>query len=170
MNTFRGGQKLALLGCLLAAFGAAPAYAALGGAPMTTPSGASLNRSDAVANVATSSASGAAATTSSVAYTVRSTTLSNGTVVNEYVTTAGVVFGVAWKGPRIPNLPNLLGSYFPQYVDELKTARAQGGATGPANIVTSGLVVHSGGHMGSFAGQAYLPQALPVGVNSTDIQ
>jgi hypothetical protein len=31
-------------------------------------------------------------------------------------------------------------------------------------------VVHSGGHMGAFAGQAWLPQALPAGVSGSDIQ
>ncbi|MGV7246462.1 DUF2844 domain-containing protein, partial [Caballeronia sp. M23-90] len=32
------------------------------------------------------------------------------------------------------------------------------------------LVVRSGGHMGAFVGQAYLPQALPAGVSASDIQ
>jgi hypothetical protein len=46
----------------------------------------------------------------------------------------------------------------------------RGGGHGPGIVQDSGLVVHSGGHMGAFSGQAYLPQALPAGVSGTDIQ
>jgi hypothetical protein len=164
---------LPLLASLVAAFAAAPAHAVLGGAPMTTPNGATANR--AVAKTAVvpgaSSASGASASaTSGASYSVRSTTLGNGTVVNEYVSTDGTVFGVAWHGERIPDLPGLLGSYFPQYLQGLKAQRAERGSRGPVSVQDSGLVVRSGGHMGSFAGQAYLPEKLPAGVSGSDIQ
>ena len=91
----------------------------------------------------------------SASYTVRETTLGNGTVVHEYLAADGIVFGIAWRGPQMPDLNDLLGSYFPQYVAGLKAVRAaRGGGRGPVSVDQSGLVVQSGGHMGAFSGQA----------------
>ena len=53
---------------------------------------------------------------------------------------------------------------------EKSARKVRGGGHGPGIVQDSGLVVHSGGHMGAFSGQAYLPQALPAGVSGTDIQ
>lgn len=148
------------------------AYAALGGSPMTPPAGASVNSravsSAAVAHAAASGAASAATTPSS--YTVRATTLGNGTVVREYLAQDGTVFGLAWNGRQMPNLNDLLGTYFPQYLSGVKAARAVRGGHGPVAVDQASLVVHSGGHMGAFAGQAWLPQALPAGVSGSDIQ
>ena len=141
-----------------------PAHAALGGAPMTPPSGAT------VSHAVTRAATPAAASASASSYTVSTTTLPVGTVVNEYVGADGVVFGVAWRGPRIPDLPKLLDSYFPQYVQGIQNQRVNGGGHGPVSVTGGALVVRSGGHMGSFAGQAYLPPALPAGVSASDIK
>jgi hypothetical protein len=148
------------------------AYAALGGSPMTPPAGASVNSqavsSAAVAHAAASSAASTASTPSS--YTVRTTTFGNGTVVREYLAQDGTVFGLAWNGPQMPNLNDLLGTYFPQYLAGVQAARAVRGGHGPVAVDQDSLVVHSGGHMGAFAGQAWLPQALPAGVSGSDIQ
>ncbi|POR49828.1 uncharacterized protein DUF2844 [Paraburkholderia eburnea] len=159
--------------------GAQTASAALGGAPMSTPSGASVNTTSgpgaasSVARQATQSTpsgiSSASSAGTSTAYTVRETTLANGTAVREYLTTAGTVFAVAWSGPQMPDLSALLGSYFPQYVAGVQASRAKG-VRGPGAVENSGLVVHSGGHMGAFSGQAWLPQALPAGFSTSDIQ
>ncbi|OUL75384.1 Protein of unknown function [Burkholderia sp. YR290] len=162
-----------------------PANAALGGDPMTPPTGSSettrtipapSSNGIAVMRSASSASSGATTSSSSTgasaSYTVRQTTLGNGTVIREYISSAGSVFGLAWSGPQMPNLSDLLGSYFPQYVAGVTSARKVrgGGGHGPGIVQDSGLVVHSGGHMGAFSGQAYLPQALPAGVSGTDIQ
>jgi len=81
------------------------------------------------------------------------------------------VFGIAWRGPQMPDLNEMLGSYFPQYVAGVKAVKAgRGGGRGPVAVDQSGLVVHSGGHMGAFNGQAWLPPALPAGVSGSDIQ
>ena len=148
---------------------ATPAYAALGGEPMTTPSGAVAKTVSPVAHAAASSMSGSSASTSAN-YTVKETTLSSGTVVREYVGTDGMVFGIAWNGPFMPDLSSLLGTYFSQYTSGVEAQRAQRTGRGPVAVQQSGLVVHSAGHMGAFFGQAYLPTALPSGVNSGDIQ
>lgn len=163
------------------------AYAGLGGAPMTPPADASVSSrivqssSSATsaqsvmhsASSAASSTSASASSTSSASssYTVRETTFGNGTVVREYLATDGTVFGIAWHGRQMPDLSDLLGSYFSQYVDGVKAVRAaRGNARGPVAVEQSGLVVHSGGHMGAFSGQAWLPSALPAGVSGSDIQ
>jgi hypothetical protein len=164
---------------------AQPAMAALGGAPMTTPAGATVSTLDTAAAAAQASAANSGTNTvarqaaqastaqssfASSAYTVRQTTLANGTVVREYVTQAGTVFGVGWTGPQPPDLSALLGSYFPQYVAGVKASRAAGVVHGPGVVEQPGLVVHSGGHMGAFSGQAWVPQDLPAGVSASDIQ
>jgi Protein of unknown function (DUF2844) len=163
---------LPLLASLVAAFAAAPAHAVLGGAPMATPNGATANGAVSRAAVVPGGASGSqtAAASSAPSYSVSSTTLASGTVVNEYVSAAGVVFGIAWQGRQMPDLPNLLGSYFPHYLQALKAQRAARGSRGPVSVEDSGLIVQSGGHMGSFAGKAYLQDALPAGVSASDIQ
>ncbi|WP_144143702.1 DUF2844 domain-containing protein [Paraburkholderia sp. BCC1884] len=177
----RAGIVSALaLSCSLAAVPAA--HAALGGAPMTPPTDASVSSrtvqpassavsaAQSVMRSASSAASSASASSSST-YTVRETALGNGTVVREYLAADGAVFGIAWRGPQMPDLNDLLGSYFPQYVAGVKAVRAaRGGARGPVAVDQSSLVVRSGGHMGAFSGQAWLPPALPAGVSGSDIQ
>ncbi len=99
--------------------------------------------------------------TSQVAYTVHLITLPSGTVVREYVASNGIVFGVAWEGPTLPNLKATLGKAFDQYVAATASRRA-----GPLVVSNDVLVVFSAGHLRAFAGYAYLPQALPPGVDA----
>lgn len=160
---------LALIAGALCACVVGPAHAALGGEPLTAPQGATSAKAVVRAATAASGASGATASAASN-YTVRSTSLASGTLVNEYVSASGTVFGIAWRGPRVPDLATLLGSYFPQYKQGLLAQRAARGGRGQVSVEDSSLVVHSGGHMGSFAGSAYLPQFLPAGVSASDIQ
>jgi hypothetical protein len=161
-------SALAIVAGVLSVCAAAPAYAVLGGEPMSAPQGATSAK--AVARAAVASGASNASAASATNYTVRSTTLASGTVVNEYLSAEGTVFGIAWHGPRVPDLAGLLGSYFPQYQQGLKAQRAARGGRGPVSVQDSGLVVDSGGHMGAFAGHAYLPQSLPAGVSASDIQ
>ena len=147
------------------------AHAALGGSPMTPPAGASVNSQTVSSAAVAHAASGAASAASTPAsYTVRATTYGSGTVVREYLAQDGTVFGLAWNGPQMPNLNDLLGTYFPQYLAGVQAVRAVRGGHGPVAVDQGSLVVHSGGHMGAFAGQAWLPQALPAGVSGSDIQ
>ena len=164
-------KALAFVVSALSVCAAAPAYAVLGGQPMSAPQGATSTSAKAVVRAASAaSASGASGATAAANYTVRSTTLASGTIVNEYLSAEGTVFGIAWHGPRVPDLAGLLGSYFPQYQQGLKAQRAARGGRGQVSVQDPGLVVLSNGHMGNFAGSAYLPQSLPAGVSASDIQ
>lgn len=144
----------------------APASAELGGTPTPPPPGAHSSTLAPVAHAA----SGGAGAASSASYTVAQTTFGTGTVVREYVSTAGTVFGIAWTGPMMPNLTVLLGAYFAQFDSARDAQRTANPGHGPLSAELPGLVVHSGGHPGAFAGQAYLPQFLPAGVTAADIQ
>lgn len=143
---------------------AAPALAELGGTPTPPPSGATVRALSPLVHAQSSAASATAA------YSVTQTTLASGDIVREYVSTAGTVFGIAWSGPMMPDLPTLLGAYFTQYDSARVAQRTARPGRGPLNVQLPGLVVRSGGHMGAFSGQAYLPQSLPAGVSAADIQ
>jgi hypothetical protein len=104
------------------------------------------------------------ATTQS-AYSVHLLTLPSGTLVREYVARNGVVFGVAWEGPTLPDLKSMLGTSFDAYVAATTTRRGT-----PLAVSNSDLVVYSGGHLRAFSGHAYLPQAVPAGVDAGVIQ
>jgi uncharacterized protein DUF2844 len=174
--------------CAAGLLAAAPsAFAALGGSPMATPEGASVTSSgpasttaaatmrNAIASGASatvSGASGASGTSGTAPYTVRETTLGTGTLVREYVSTSGIVFGVAWAGPAMPQISQILGDqYYQQYVQGAGAARAaRGVARGSATVEQGGLIVRSGGHMGHFVGSAWLPAELPSGVTGDDIR
>ncbi len=99
-------------------------------------------------------------------FTVHEMATADGTTVREYIS-GGNVFGVAWRGPHIPNLKQLMGSYYETYTSEL-AARRKGHA--PVAIRRTDFVAHSGGHMRAFSGSAFVPNMLPAGVTEADIQ
>lgn len=100
-------------------------------------------------------------------YTVHEMHMSSGTVVREFVTAQGQVFAVAWQGPFMPDLRQVLGSYYEPYLNEAKFSRSR---RGPVLVQQTDLVVHSGGHMRAFFGRAYLPQLLPTDVQVDEIK
>ncbi|HYL15285.1 MAG TPA: DUF2844 domain-containing protein [Terriglobales bacterium] len=104
---------------------------------------------------------------STAAYTLHQIQTPSGTIVREYVSPAGKVFGVAWQGPWLPDLRQLLGSYFEPYK---QAAQARHTGHGPLRVEVPGLVAHSAGHMRSFVGNAYIPDLLPSGVHPEDIR
>jgi hypothetical protein len=114
---------------------------------------------------------GSLRTTQAQAYTVHEIQAPTGIVVREYVSPAtGKVFGVVWQGPWPPDMRQILGSYFAHYQQAAQTQVTSHAGRRPLAIEQSGLVVHSGGHMRSFAGQAYIPEMLPQGVNAEAIR
>lgn len=102
-------------------------------------------------------------------YTVHEIQEASGTVVREYVSIQGQVFAVTWRGPLIPDLQQLLGSYYADYQAAART-RSKRAGRGPLRLRQPGLVLHSGGHMRAYSGQAYLPQLLPAGVSVDALQ
>jgi hypothetical protein len=100
-------------------------------------------------------------------YTVHEIQGPSGTVVREFVSPAGIVFAIAWKGPFLPDLRQALGAYFEPYRTALGAKRA---SHTHADIDLPELVVHSGGHQRAFIGQAYLPRLLPSGVAASDLR
>jgi Protein of unknown function (DUF2844) len=101
------------------------------------------------------------------AYTVHEIQTASGTAVREYVTPAGKVFAVAWRGPQMPDLRQMLGTYFKQY-----TAAPRGPHPDHAHFAVTqpNFVLQSSGHMRAYSGRAYDPQLLPQNVAVTDIQ
>ncbi len=104
---------------------------------------------------------------SNPAYTVEQISTPTGVTVKEYLSANGTVFGVSWRGPRPPNLSQLLGSYFAEYKTAAASPRAQ---RGHLLIQTENLVVETGGHMRDLRGRAYVPGLLPPGVSADEIQ
>ncbi len=164
-RTIRAALCAALIGGLGGV--AAPASAALGGTPTPPPSGATSLAVTPIVRAASSAVGGA---NTASPYSVTETTLASGTTVREYVSAAGTVFGIAWNGPRMPDLGTLLGTYFTQFDNARVALRTANPGRGPLDLELPGLVVRSGGHMGAFSGQAYLPQSLPAGVSAADVR
>lgn len=101
--------------------------------------------------------------TSGQGYSIKHLRSADGRTVREYVSAKGLVFAVAWQGPTMPDLQQLLGSYFGQVQQAARSRRQRGG---PLVIRTKNLVLVSGGHMRSFHGTAYSPDLLPAGVSA----
>jgi hypothetical protein len=113
---------------------------------------------------------GSLKTTEAMTYTVHEIKGAAGTVVREYVSPAGDVFGVSWQGPDLPNMQQILGSYFHAFSTAAQAQRTVHRARGPLNIQQPGLVVESGGHIRAYSGRAYDPGKLPQGVSANDIR
>jgi Protein of unknown function (DUF2844) len=103
------------------------------------------------------------------AFTVHELHQESGTVVKEFIAPTGKVFAVSWSGPFIPDLHQLLGSYFDQFSQAAQT-RARRPGRAPLAIQQNGLVVQSGGHMRAFFGKAYLTDELPQTVRAEMIR
>lgn len=109
-------------------------------------------------------------TTQAEAYTVHEIQAPSGTVVREYVSAAGKVFGVAWKGPFLPDLHQILGASFTPFTEAVQAQKRQRTGHGPVLVQQDALVVKSAGHARNFFGKAYLPELLPQGVSAEEIR
>ena len=102
-------------------------------------------------------------------YTIHELTTEGGITVREFASADGVVFAIAWHGPTIPDLEQLLGSYFPQFRSAMAQRHARG-IRGPVALQQDDLVVESQGHMRDYSGRAYVPSLLPPQVTVAEIQ
>ena len=98
-------------------------------------------------------------------YTVHEMTLPSGTTVREYIAN-DKVFAIAWRGPTIPDLKQLMGPYYDTYTGE---AHAHHNGRTHVAIRHPEFVMHAAGHMRAYAGSAYIPGMLPDGIKATDI-
>ena len=96
-------------------------------------------------------------------YKIHQMISSEGAIIREYVSPEGKVFAISWHARILPNLQQLLGSYFPR-VQQAAQARVQHG--GPLVIQTEDFVYFSGGRMMNFHGNAYVPGLLPRNVTA----
>jgi hypothetical protein len=102
-------------------------------------------------------------------YKLHQITSADGTVVKEFVSPAGVIFGVAWQAPHMPNLQQLLGSSMTELQVALQS-KARRHTRAPLIVRTDKLVFVSGGHMRSFHGYAYIPSLVPHNVSPEVVQ
>jgi hypothetical protein len=106
-------------------------------------------------------------TISAAAYTVHEIQTPSGTTVREYVAPTGKVFAVAWRGPKMPDLEQTLGSYFAQLTAAPRPVHPN---HAHFTLTEPGFVLQSSGHMRAYFGRAYVPQLLPPNVSVGDIQ
>ncbi len=109
-------------------------------------------------------------TTAATSYSVHEIQSPAGTVVREYVSSAGRVFAITWQGQWPPDMRQILGNYFEQYAQAAKAQSSARMGRKPLVIEQPGLVVQMGGHPRSFRGRAYVPDLLPSGVAAEAIQ
>ena len=102
-------------------------------------------------------------------YKLHQITAADGLVVKEFVSPAGLVFGVAWQSSHMPNLQQLLGSHMTELQAALQSQTHRPGRR-PVIVRTDKLVFVSGGHMRSFHGYAYVPGMVPANVNPEAVQ
>jgi hypothetical protein len=102
-------------------------------------------------------------------YTVHRLITPSGTVVREYLSSAGNVFAVAWQGQFVPDMQQLLGSYFEQYSAAVKADKESYVGRRPLNLQLPGLVVQMNGYVRNYHFRAYLPQQVPAGVKQEEL-
>ncbi|WP_051229178.1 DUF2844 domain-containing protein [Paludibacterium yongneupense] len=100
-------------------------------------------------------------------YTQRETVDGTGLHLREYVTSAGIVFAVAWNGPAMPNLQQIFGSSYSSFQS---AAQARSSLNALGHRASGDLEVETGGHMGAYVGRAWLKSRLPDGFDTTSIQ
>jgi uncharacterized protein DUF2844 len=103
-------------------------------------------------------------------YTLHEMRSATGIVVRQYLTSAGVVFGVAWQGPWMPDLRQLLGNYFAQYQSAVQPVQQNRRRHGPIAIEQAGLVIRIVGHARSFSGAVSVTSLVPTGVAAQSIR
>jgi len=102
-----------------------------------------------------------------VGYNLHQITMSDGSLVNEFVSPAGTVFGVSWQGHFMPNLQQLLGTYMTSYQQGQRTQVVRRRAV---TIQGDNFVFSSMGHMRSFRGRAYVPGLVPANLTPEVVQ
>ena len=106
--------------------------------------------------------------TAGVDYSVHEIQLSSGLIVHEYVSAAGQVFAVSWNGSGIPDLHQLLGSYYAQFEQAASSAPSRNHHH--LAVQTPQVVVQSNGRTRAYFGRAWAPQLLPENFSLNDLR
>jgi Protein of unknown function (DUF2844) len=91
-------------------------------------------------------------------FAVHEITTADGMQVHEFLSSGGKVFAVSWRGRGIPDLRQMLGSYYGEFAQA---------STAPhynhhhLNVATPDVIVQSSGHTRLFFGRAWVPALLP---------
>ena len=102
-----------------------------------------------------------------VGYNLHQITMADGSVVNEFVSPQGKVFGVSWQGSSMPDFQQLLGSYATQLQQGQRTrVIPRRGIT----IQGNDFVFTNFGRMRSFRGRAYVPSLVPSNTTAEVVQ
>ena len=94
---------------------------------------------------------------------------SESNTVREYVSSSGIVFGIAWNGLVYPDITQLLGSYTGEYQEALQKTLHQKGSR-RLHVKSQNVIVEQWGHMRDLRGRAYAPALLPPGVSVDEIK
>lgn len=92
-------------------------------------------------------------------FSVQEITTTDGMQVHEFLSPGGKVFAVSWRGPGVPDLRQMLGSYYAEF--------AQASTAAPhynhhhLNVAAPDVIVQSSGHTRLFFGRAWVPALLP---------
>ncbi len=101
-------------------------------------------------------------------YAIDELQLPSGTTVREFISPEGKVFAVAWQGPVLPDLRQILGdATFQRYTNRELSPRI---SRSHRVVQQPDLVIHSSGRVRAFRGMAYVPALLPAGVTESDIR
>ena len=93
------------------------------------------------------------------AYQIQSLTTATGIVVKQY-TYNGKVFAIIWYGKKVPDQNQLLGKYFPAF----QTSSPSYKSLTVRKVQNSDFISSTGGWMGHYAGEAFIPSLAPAGV------
>jgi Protein of unknown function (DUF2844) len=171
------GIGICVVSMLVTGAGGRPAEASLGG--LTASVAGDAQRLGAVTNSgATAAVQGSSIpqpavktyvlrTSTGDKYTYSEFTTGENLRVREFVRPDGKVFGLAWQGPRSPDLHVLLGSYFGGWRDAV--ANQSHISLHRSVIQTSSVVVEMGGPMGFVVGRAWAPALVPAGVDARNV-
>ena len=103
-------------------------------------------------------------------FTLHEIRSASGTMIREYVDPSGTVFAVAWDGPWLPDLRQVLGEHFDHYQNAMRVRQPSRTGRGVVTIDEGGLVVQMSGHPRAFTGRAYLSSRLPAGIQLESIR
>ncbi len=99
------------------------------------------------------------------AYKVHQLTVSNGTIVREYVSPKGMVFGIAWQAAFMPDMHQLLGNYLTAF-QTATPAQTKSRRMRSIIVTTDDFVFVNNGRLRFWKGCAYVPSLMPSNVSA----